>query len=303
MTAAASAAATAPAAAGIAPTAAPAAAAERPVVFDCQGERLLGILHPAAGDTGVVVIVGGPQYRAGSHRLFVQLARALAAAGHPVLRFDVRGMGDSSGAMRSFQDIGNDIGAAIAQLQQQQPQVRRVVLWGLCDGASAALLYLHEHADARVHGLCLLNPWVRSEASLARTHVKHYYRQRLLQREFWRKLLGGRVAGQALRGLWANLRAARGSAATRHAALPFQARMAAAWAGFGGPILLVLSGDDYTAREFAEYTAAAADWRGLVQRPKVTRHDEGGADHTFSGAQHGSRLEHATLHWLAHTAS
>ncbi|KAB8057318.1 hydrolase 1, exosortase A system-associated, partial [Janthinobacterium violaceinigrum] len=59
--------------------------------------RLVGILSlPAApGPRGVLIVTGGPQYRVGSHRQFVLLARALAAQGVPVLRFDLRGMGDS----------------------------------------------------------------------------------------------------------------------------------------------------------------------------------------------------------------
>ena len=39
----------------------------------------------------MVIVVGGPQYRAGSHRQFTLLARHIAAAGYPVLRFDARG--------------------------------------------------------------------------------------------------------------------------------------------------------------------------------------------------------------------
>lgn len=280
--------------------------AEHPVVFECQGERLLGIMHPASGDIGVVVVVGGPQYRAGSHRLFVQVARALAGAGHPVLRFDVRGMGDSTGNQHGFENLDPDIAAAIALLQQEQPQVRRVVLWGLCDGASAALLYLGGRPDPRVFGLCLLNPWVRSETSLARTHIKHYYLHRLRQREFWTKLLGGGVALQALRGLWANLVAARTGcgdrAEGRNARPPFPSRMAAGWNACNGPILLILSGDDYTAREFLEVTSSEPDWLGLLQRPRVTHHDIGGADHTFSGAPDSRKLETATLQWLASVA-
>jgi exosortase A-associated hydrolase 1 len=194
------------------PTSAP-AYHESVRMLPCEGERLLAILtephFPAGGDLGVVIVVGGPQYRAGSHRQFVQLSRVLAAAGTPVLRFDVRGMGDSAGAQRSFDQLTADTGAAISDLLAAQPRLRRVALWGLCDGASAALLYLQERADPRVAALCLLNPWVRSDASLARTHVKHYYRQRLMQREFWLKLVSGRVAGKALRSLWGNLRAAR----------------------------------------------------------------------------------------------
>ena len=68
------------------------------LLFNCAGETLVGVLArpPSSqlqGSLGVVIIVGGPQYRAGSHRQFVSLARALAAAGHAVLRFDYRGMG------------------------------------------------------------------------------------------------------------------------------------------------------------------------------------------------------------------
>ena len=278
------------------------------VTFDCAGESLVGVIHrpaaaPVAGAaalTGVVVVVGGPQYRAGSHRQFVHLARHLATAGHPVLRFDVRGMGDSSGEQRSFEHLGDDIAAAIQALMQDQPQVRHVVLWGLCDGASAALLYLHEHADPRVRGLCLLNPWVRSEASLARTHVKHYYRQRLVQREFWAKLFSGRVAGQALRGLWRNLRAARGPVDEAARGAPFQVRMAQAWQCFNGPVLLVLSGRDYTAREFDETISSHPAWQGALARIGVQRHDAALADHTFSLSAERDALEKLTAGWLHH---
>lgn len=87
---------------------------ERPVLFECNGCRLVGIIHGAgSGDTGVLVIVGGPQYRVGSHRQFLLLARYLAANNVPVMRFDYRGMGDSEGDIRSFESIDDDIRAAI----------------------------------------------------------------------------------------------------------------------------------------------------------------------------------------------
>ena len=275
-----------------------AAVRESALVFPCEGDRLVGVVSAGHRDLGVVIVVGGPQYRAGSHRQFVLLARHLAAQGFPVLRFDVRGMGDSEGAQRPFDALTPDIAAAITALQSQQPQVRRVVLWGLCDGASAALLYLHERPDPRVQGLVLLNPWVRSEASLARTHVKHYYRQRLLQREFWLKLFSGRVAGAAVRGLLDNLRKARGGGGGSAQALAFQQRMAAAWQGFGGRILLVLSGNDYTAREFQEFVKADPAWAGAMTRPGLTVHEAAGADHTFSRIADRLALELVTADWL-----
>ncbi|MEO6566032.1 MAG: alpha/beta fold hydrolase, partial [Casimicrobiaceae bacterium] len=81
-----------------------------------------------------MIVVGGPQYRVGSHRQFALLARALARVGIPALRFDYRGMGDSEGDRRSFDEIDADIAAAIDTLCREA-HLARVVLWGLCDGA------------------------------------------------------------------------------------------------------------------------------------------------------------------------
>lgn len=270
---------------------------EEAVVFDCAGESLVGVIASPerAAETGVVVVVGGPQYRAGSHRHFVQLARSLAAAGYPTLRFDCRGMGDSSGTQRSFEDLDQDVGAAIDSLLQRAPQVKRVVLWGLCDGASASLLYLHRTADLRVAGICLLNPWVRSEVSLARTHVKHYYLQRLGQPEFWRKFLSGKVAADALAGVVRNVGLARSGG---NAATSFQQRMAAALAAFRGPVLLLLSENDFTAKEFIEYTRADAAWRDALDRPRARHQMLEGADHTLSNPGAKALVEQIVVRWL-----
>ena len=86
-----------------------------------EGIDLVAVLSaPSAAPSGVgvVVIVGGPQYRVGSHRQFVELARALVRAGHHVLRYDCRGMGDSDGAMQGFEASVPDVGAAIDALLQ-----------------------------------------------------------------------------------------------------------------------------------------------------------------------------------------
>ena len=175
---------------------------EVPVVFECAGERLLGIVAPGAGRSavGVLILVGGRQYRAGSHRQFVLLSRRLTQAGHATFRFDFRGMGDSTGTPRHFESVGEDIAAAISTFQTHCPAVKRVVLWGLCDAATAAMLYCQATGDKRIAGLCLANPWFRSESGLARTRVRHYYRERFLDVGFWRKLVGGQV------GVWCALK-------------------------------------------------------------------------------------------------
>ena len=89
---------------------------EIPKVFTCEGEELLGILHlpeEVKSEKAVLIVVGGPQYRIGSHRQFVHLARYLALQGVPVFRFDYRGMGDSGGDLGDFENINQDIASAI----------------------------------------------------------------------------------------------------------------------------------------------------------------------------------------------
>jgi uncharacterized protein len=259
------------------------------------------LLGQVASDVAVLVIVGGPQYRVGSHRQFVLLARALARQGHVVLRFDYRGMGDSAGALRDFETVSDDLGCAIDALLLAAPHVKRVVLWGLCDGASAALLYLHDRRDPRVAGLALLNPWVRSQASLAKTHVKHYYADRLKSPEFWRKLLSGQVAASALTGLWANLRLAwAGTPATSvTSAGPYPQRMARAWSGFAGAILLMLSERDLTAQEFTDFSTSDPLFKQALQARPPTAVTLPDADHTCSSPAAQRAAEDSTARWLA----
>jgi exosortase A-associated hydrolase 1 len=279
---------------------------EEGLVFDCAGETLVGVLTraDAGAEAGMVVIVGGPQYRAGSHRQFVLLCRRVAAAGFPALRFDYRGMGDSGGAPVGFENADADVGAAIDALIARCPTIRRVYLWGLCDGASAALIYVQRTADPRVKGVCILNPWVRTAATLARAQVKHYYGQRLLQRGFWTKLVSGGVdVGGALRELALKLRSSRSASRIEGAGqMTFQTRMARALRGFSGRVLLVTSGRDLTAREFLEYVAADAEWAGLVGGAGLRRVDLPDADHTFSSAAWRAEVEEATIAWLRSTA-
>lgn len=274
---------------------------ESALCFDCAGDALQGVLTlPASGQPcspiGVLVVVGGPQVRIGSHRQFVALARRLASAGHAVLRFDVRGMGDSDGMPRSFEELDDDIAAGITALQAAAG-IARVALWGLCDGASASLLYAQGTRDPRLAGLALLNPWVRSEQSLAQTQVKHYYRARLLQAAFWDKLLRGGVGWRALRELGANLAklARRRRPPQRHS---YQQRMALAWQDFPGSLLVLLSDDDWTAREFEDAFARAGDWQQARTRPAAAWHRLVHADHTLSDAAARTQAEDLTLDWL-----
>ena len=196
----------------------------------------------------------------------------------------------------TFEESAPHITAAIDALRSHSPKVDRVVLWGLCDGASANLLYMQTTHDSRVAGLVLLNPWVRSEAGLARARVKHYYRQRLLEPAFWRKLAGGGVGWQALRNLGNNLRTMRQAPPQ---ALTFQELMAQGWRALEGKIMLILSERDLTAQEFVEHANTHPAWQQALQHPGVCRHSLVGADHTGSRPADQQALNTLTQAWLA----
>jgi exosortase A-associated hydrolase 1 len=280
---------------------------EHPLLFPCGGEELVGVLarpRADAADVGVVIVVGGPQYRAGSHRQFVLLARWLASEGFPCLRFDYRGMGDSTGAPRAFDTVDADVRAAVDRLVEQMPSIRRIVLWGLCDGASAACFYAP--TDPRVSGVILVNPWVRTESGEAKVMLKHYYGKRLLDPQFWKKLMaGGVTVGKSIRelvGAAGNTVAGRRGAGAPATSTRLPDRMAGALATRSVPFALVLSGCDYVAREFEDALAGHA-WRALAQGRQCLGIERlPGADHTFSNSAARQALETLSSQLVARIA-
>ena len=283
---------------------------EEPVAFNCGEDRLFGIVHKSPGKSrrGVLVVVGGPQYRAGSHRQFVLLARYLADNGIPVMRFDYRGMGDSEGARVPFERIDNDINAAIDAFTEQCPDIQEIVIWGLCDAASAALFYGHQ--DERVTGMVLLNPWVFTEQGSARTYLKHYYLQRILNKDLWRKIIHLEFDyRQSFFSLFKMLQEAGARVSQednekntqneqQDNALSLPDRMRESLERFTHPVLLILSGNDLTADEFKELIKSDRRWQKLINHQRITRHDLNEADHTFSTAIWRDQVAAWTADWV-----
>jgi exosortase A-associated hydrolase 1 len=282
---------------------------EKVVSFTCVGARLFGIISTPhkMGKRGVLFVVGGPQYRAGSHRQFTLLARQLASQGIPAMRFDYRGMGDSEGAPRDFTQVDDDIRAALDCFLQQSPEVEEVTLWGLCDGASAAMFYAHQ--DSRVTGLALINPWVRTEQGAAKAYLKHYYLQRLFDGDLWKKIFTGQFAFlpsfrsffQKIMQLQSrkkvNPRSDTSIASTSNAdSLP--QKMAQCLRLFQGRTLFMLCSDDLTAQEFIDLKTASSEWQHLMARENVMSHDLIGANHTFSQRQWREQIGRWTIDWV-----
>jgi len=244
----------------------------------------------------------------GSHRQFVLLARALASLGIPVFRFDYRGMGDSSGSAVGFDGAGKDIRCAVDQFQLMAPSVTEIVLWGLCDAATAASFYAP--SDSRVTALVLLNPWVYSEEGAAKAYLKYYYLRRLIDPELWQKIRQGKFdIRHSFRSLVSLLNSARGSGADNiqeagsgeenlETSKPLIVRMKDGLTQFDGKLLLILSGDDLTAAEFKDSVKATKGFERLLKKKAVTVQTIDEADHTFSRRTWRDDVVQRTVAWI-----
>ena len=288
---------------------------EQAMVMTGHQGLLFGVLsHPTAlGEhtaprRAALIVAGQPQTRVGSHRMFVELARALSAQGIVCLRFDVGGWGDSPGEACPFEQSASDIAMAAAALAKAAGTEARapVALWigGLCDGATAAMLALPAVQRQAVEpaGVFLLNPWVRSDASLGEAMIRNYYARRILDPAFWRRLFSGRVSlGNLVREPWRYWRAASKVSAAASTPEPADAStreqnqtttapntndLATTFIrcreAFTGQVVTVLSGNDLTAAETEALIAANPRWQRGLDSGKAAVLRAAAADHTFS---------------------
>jgi exosortase A-associated hydrolase 2 len=125
------------------------------------GRRLLGFLHYAetrTASTGIIYCHPFTEEKNMSHSVVVKAARAFAAAGFPVFRFDFSGCGDSEGDMQftSMEDWKQDLDAAI-EIFRKETGVSQCLLWGLRLGAGIALMR-QQYDNNNIAGLILWQP-------------------------------------------------------------------------------------------------------------------------------------------------
>jgi exosortase A-associated hydrolase 2 len=147
---------------------------EEPFIFRRGDVPLFGMLHTPAGTPRLGFVTCHPfaEEKLWSHRVFVSTARALAQAGHAVLRFDFTGAGDSAGdtSQASLDFYLQDLTAAIGELERRVPGLERIGLIGLRLGASVAALLAERAAEderlarLRAAPLILWDPVVDGEA-------------------------------------------------------------------------------------------------------------------------------------------
>jgi exosortase A-associated hydrolase 1 len=270
---------------------------EQGVIFKSNGKQLIAIehlpevVHQKQPKKGMIIVVGGPQTRVGSHRLFVYLARALAKQGVTVFRFDYNGAGDSEGAVSSFTEIQEDIDAAISTFHQRHSDITELALWGLCDAASAILLYLNEKPEqAKIKQVFLVNPWVRQTQTQAKSYLRSYYIKRFLSKNFWQKLVTGKVKTKSTFNDIQKFYQQSKTSNTINNQENFVTKMLLGLNKFSGTCDILLSGNDLTADEFQLLIKSNKHWRHAMAHATIKKQTIWHADHTFSQRDKQSQL-------------
>ena len=268
---------------------------ERPLTI--EGMRtLFGILSVPDREprTGVALVHGWSGYRAGPHRIFVNLARALHEQGVASLRFDLSGRGDSAG---DFEDTTLDMmiedTLTAAALLRREAGVRRLVLAGICSGGNVALGAAS--LDKSLDGLALLStplfaPQKKAMGVAGKSSARAVgqYALKALKPSTWYKLAKGMVDFRAVRKVIAS---EPEQPSEKDSARDIMRELS----GYSGKILFVYGSRDTESEGAPEY------YRDFVEANDVTTVFETveGADHNFYAAAWQKELAGHVCRWIS----
>ena len=201
---------------------------EEPVLWGTQLPAFGILTRPYVncrrGRTVILLLNVGANHHIGPNRMYVELARQLAAQGFPVFRLDVPGMGDSArdvasarGQIYSASSVQH-IHETISYLETRL-DAEHFVLIGLCSGAYMA--YQVASHNPRVSTQILINPqtfdWKEGDSLevLTRANFKptHVYLTGLNDADVWKRLLHRQInVGGIAETLWKRLMTRGGDA-------------------------------------------------------------------------------------------
>ncbi len=285
------------------------------------GDGLVGIYTPSGlpgKRPGLVLVNSGVVHRAGPNRLYVNIARRLAAAGYPVLRFDLSAIGDSSPRSDSLsfeKSTVSETSAAIAALGAKSG-CNAFILCGICSGADIS--FLAARHNPAVVGAVLINGRglhgvtddsgdaiaASIETTLHSCTSAHYlWRSALFNPASWRKLLSGqanpfellRVISQQVLNRFVD------SAQAPETALELRAALLAVL-GRGTALLMVYSAGD-PAVDYMRLMLGR-ERKKIAADPNFAEIHMPGADHTFTARHSRDELIAALRRWAdAHFSS
>jgi pimeloyl-ACP methyl ester carboxylesterase len=172
-----------------------------------EAGQLVGVLSTPEVQPGeeaaptVIMLNAGLLHRVGPNRIYVMIARALAAMGFPVLRLDLAGIGESAPraeTMPQLEGVLSDVRTAMNTLGQRRGATRFILL-GHCSGGIISLLVAEQ--EPRVVGVVMINPegvnpeWdqLDKQRKLANYYSNFYGRDALGNRERLRRFLTGKA--------------------------------------------------------------------------------------------------------------
>jgi pimeloyl-ACP methyl ester carboxylesterase len=185
---------------------------EEAILFGPENS-LVGVLTDAGKESadargvGVILLNPGILHRVGSGRVYVKIARELAALGFTAFRFDFSGIGDSKVRHDNlpFDQSSVDEAQSAMSLLEAKRGIRRFILFGGCSGARAS--FATACCDPRVVGAILTNFPVDADddGNLnpdqgKRRDVHYYMNIALYDLQSWLKFLTGRANYRGILG-------------------------------------------------------------------------------------------------------
>lgn len=257
--------------------------------FTCEGATLWATIDDAPGKSGLLIVSGGNEIRIGAHRGMAKLAADVASTGHPVFRFDRRGIGDSEGENSGYSSSGPDIAAALGAFRRACPGLERITAFGNCDAATALAIHSVEGVDR----LILANPWVvEQQDDLPPTAaIRAHYAARMRDPKAWLGLVTGAVNFKKLVG-----GVTRISRPQQKSSL-FE-MFTKGILHFPGAVSILLAARDGTAIAFADEWSKVEN-APLRDRTNLDLQTLDSASHSFASAEDYAALKKSILQALA----
>jgi len=275
---------------------------ERVIQFG-EAKSLVGVLAEPSGGVAqgptVILLNAGTLHRIGPHRVYVKIARALAAAGFPAFRFDLSGLGDSLPRRDNLPYAASSVCETQAAMDflYADNATRQFILMGFCGGADAAFRVACR--EARVVGAALID-WF---AYRTMGWYVHHYRSAFAS--FWASrqfLPGDGASGRTTRNHATSAGRPRGKV-MNDGEVPSKAQSTAdltALIGRDVHLLFVYTGAQLA---YYNYRGQLRDvFRSVPFRDQVEVDFHPQADHTLTLLHHQQRLVDRIHRWATGVA-